>query len=257
MAATKQESSRRKIGKASVVPSRAPRSAHANLADFAYDRLEEMIVTCTLRPGLFLSIQDMQDRTGVGRTPTHQAVSRLAADTLVAIRPRHGLQIVPVDIQRERTLLTLRRDMERFVVRLSAERATASHRNQLLHIARKIRGDAARTTIEAFNTLDRRIDQILIAAAGESFLDQTLRPLHTIFRRIGWIYHSSVRPHEGLARTLDCHLAILDAVVAGQVDAAVAASDALIAFSDSMFDVLGRGMDPALFDCNLELRPVG
>jgi hypothetical protein len=33
----------------------------------------------------------------------------------------------------------------------------------------------------------------------------------------------------------------------------VAASDGLIGFSDSMFDVLGRGIDPALFDCNLEM----
>jgi len=36
-----------------------------------------------LRPGLFLSIQDLQKKIGVGRTPIHQAVSRLAADTLI------------------------------------------------------------------------------------------------------------------------------------------------------------------------------
>jgi DNA-binding FadR family transcriptional regulator len=51
--------------------------------------------------------------------------------------------------------------------------------------------------------------------------------------------------------TVDSHLAILDAVAAGRVDDAVAASDRLIAFSDSMFDVIEREIDPALLDCNL------
>lgn len=233
------------------------RNNGTNLATLAYDRLEEMIVTCALPPGLFLSIQDLQEKTGLGRTPIHQAVSRLAADTIIVIRPRHGLQVAPVDLVRERTLLQLRRGMERFVVRLATERAGASHRNQMLHLGRMLHERAAVMTIDEFNRLDRRIDQIFVAAAGEAFLEHTLRPLHTIFRRIGWIYHSRVRPKEGLATTLGCHSEVLDAVLARQVDAAVAASDRLIAFSDSMFDVLGRGIDPTLFDCNLEMLEVG
>jgi DNA-binding GntR family transcriptional regulator len=233
----------------------APRTNRTNLAELAYDRLEELIVTCALRPGRFLSIQDLQDQTGVGRTPIHQAVSRLAADTLILIRPRHGLQIATVDLARERTLLQLRRDMERFVVRLATERSTDSHRNQLLHIIRALRSQGDGMPIAEFNHLDRRIDQLFMAAAGEPFLAHTLRPLHTISRRIGWIYHSFVCPDEGLQRTLDCHLSILDAVAARRIKDAVTASDRLIAFSDSMFDILGRGIDPALFDCNLADPP--
>jgi DNA-binding GntR family transcriptional regulator len=229
------------------------RTNRTNLAALAYDRLEALIVACALPPGLFLSIQDLQRRTGLGRTPTHQAVSRLAADTLILVRPRHGLQVAPVDLARDRTLLQLRRDMERFVVRLAAERCGASERNQLLHIARVLRERAATLAIDAFNRLDRRIDQLLSEAAGEPFLEHTLRPLHTISRRIGWIYHSRVRPEEGLGRTLECHLAVLDAVAAGRAREAVAASDRLIQFCDAMFDVLGAGVDPALFDCNLEM----
>ena len=210
-------------------------------------------MTCALRPGVFLSIQDLQEVIGVGRTPIHHAVNRLAADTLIIVRPRHGLQLTPIDLARERILLQLRRDMERFVVRLATERANASHRNQLLHIIRSLRENADRITVEEFNRLDRRVDQLFVAAAGEPFIENTLRPLHTISRRIGWIYHSRVCPDEGLGRTLDCHLAILDAVAARKVKEAVAASDRLIAFCDSMFEVLGRGINPALFDCNMEI----
>ncbi len=250
--------SRHPVARDRAPPGRpAPREwpAHANranLSELAYERLEEMIVTCALRPGRFLAIQDLQDMTGVGRTPIHQAVSRLAADTLFVIRPRHGLQVAPIDLARERTLLRLRRDMERFVVRLATERSDASHRNQFLHIAAALRDRVDHMGIDEFNRLDRRIDRMLIAAAGEPFLEQTLRPLHTMSRRIGYVFHTWVAPEEGLGRTLECHLAILDAVVSGRAQEAVAASDRLIAFSDSMFDLLGRGVDPALFDCNQE-----
>ncbi len=233
-----------------------PRRNRLNLSNLAYDRLEELIVTCELKPGLFLSIQDLQEATGIGRTPIHQAVSRLAADTLIVVRPRHGLQIAPIDLARERTLLLLRRDMERFVVRLAAERSGPSHRNQLLHISRTLCDRREGMTVSEFNQLDRRIDQLLSAAAGEPFLEHTLRPLHTIFRRIGWIYHTW-SSGEGLAKTMDCHLAILDAVAGRRVEDAVAASDGLIAFSDSMFDVIEREADPALLDCNLELLAAG
>ena len=234
-----------------------PARVRVNLADLAYDRLEEMIVTCALRPGQYLSIQDLQDQTGMGRTPIHQAVSRLAADTLIRIRPRHGLQIAPIDLARERGLLPLRRDLERFVVRLATERAGPAARAQLAEIAATLRKPPECLTIEAFNQLDRRIDRVFTEAAGEAFLDHTLRPLHTISRRIGWIYHSWVRPQEGFGRSIECHLAILDEVGLRRVKEAMAASDRLIAFSDSMFAALERGIDPALLDCNLVLREAG
>jgi DNA-binding GntR family transcriptional regulator len=246
---------RAKTQREQSVPTEEPkRRNRLNLADAAYDQLEELIVTCALKPGLFLSIQDLQTMTGGGRTPIHQAVSRLAADTLILIRPRHGLQIAPIDLARERVLLPLRRDIERFVVRLATERAGPSHRNQLLHISRALRAKPGQMSIAEFNQLDRRIDHVLNAASGEPFLEHTLRPLHTIFRRIGWIYHSWVRAAEGLGKTIDCHLGILDAVASGRIKHAVAASDRLIAFSDSMFDVIETEIDPALLDCNLALQ---
>jgi len=247
-------------GTPAAKPTPAPkpfRGVQTSLAELAYDRLEELIVTCDLRPGLLLSIQDLQDRTGLGRTPVHQAVSRLAADTLVVVRPRHGLRIAPVDLARERALLPLRRDMERFVVRLATERCDASRRNQVLHVARALRDRAPAMGIDEFNRLDRRVDRLLIAAAAEPFLEGAMRVLHTIFRRTGWIYHSLVRPREGLRRTVECHLAVLDAVAAGRAREAVAAADDLVDFSGSMFDALGQGTDPALFDCNLEMREAG
>src|SRR5437868_12229260 len=85
-----------------------------NQVDLAYERIEEMLVNCQLKPGRFLAMQDLQELVRFGRTPVHQAISRLAGDTLVIVRPRHGVQIAPIDLARERSLLPLRRDTERF-----------------------------------------------------------------------------------------------------------------------------------------------
>ena len=223
-----------------------------NQFELAYEAIEERLVKCELKPGRFLAMQDLQQLVKFGRTPVHQAVNRLAADTLITVHPRRGLQVAPIDLARERVLLRLRRDVERFVIRLAAEQSSSSHRNQMLHIKRHLRENREHITIETFNTIDRRLDRLFLAAANEPFVENTLRPLHTIFRRIGWLYHSQVQAGVKLVRTVDVHLALLDAVANRHVDAAIAASDELIAFVDSMFDVLEREIDPALLDCSLD-----
>src|SRR6201998_1023904 len=102
-----------------------------NLFDLAYEQIEDLIVSCRLKPGQYLTTQDLQDSTGLGRTPVHQAVSRLAADTIILVRPRHGLQIATVDLERERVLLRLRADIERFVIRLATERSDRPRQNTM------------------------------------------------------------------------------------------------------------------------------
>ena len=92
-------------------PSRRNR---VNFFELAYQRIEDLLVNCELKPGSFLTVQELQTVTGFGRTPVHNAVNQFAADTLIIIRPRHGLQIAPIDLARERLLLGLRRDIERY-----------------------------------------------------------------------------------------------------------------------------------------------
>jgi DNA-binding GntR family transcriptional regulator len=201
------------------------RRNRVNLFELAYQSIEGMLVTCELRPGRFLAMQDLQDLTGFGRTPIHNAVNRLAADTLIVIRPRHGLQIAPIDLARERLLLKLRRDLERFVIGLAAERAGPSHRNQMLHMERLLRERRDGLTLAEFNTLDRRI---------------------------GFIYHNHMPRHPGVEGTIDHHLAVLNAIATRNAERAMAASDALIGFVDGMFDEMEAAIDPSLLDCSVE-----
>jgi DNA-binding GntR family transcriptional regulator len=226
-----------------------------NFFELAYQRIEDLLVNCELRPGRFLTVQELQTVTGFGRTPVHNAVNQFAADTLIIIRPRHGLQIAPIDLARERLLLKLRRDIERFVVKLAAERASLSHRNQALRIERVLKEKHDTLTLAEFNSLDRRIDTLILAAAGEPFLAHTLKPLHTIYRRIGFIHHRYMPGQADLSGTIDSHLAILSVVANRRVDRAEAAVDVLIDFMDGMFEGMESDIDPALLDCSIEPLP--
>ncbi|AQS64215.1 hypothetical protein AGRHK599_LOCUS4019 [Rhizobium rhizogenes] len=233
-------------------PQEKKRRNSVNLTELAYERIEHLIITCELKPGRFLSIQDLQRETGLSRTPVHQAVSRLAADTLVIIQPRHGLQIAPIDLARERMLLRLRRDLERFVVSLAAEHSTSTHRSQMLHITRILKDQRDTMAIGDFNIFDRRIDRLILLAAGEPFLEHTLRPLHTLFRRIGLIHHRNIGGAESLAGSIQSHIGILEAIAKRNVALAVEASDQLIDYVDRMFDALERDIDPSILDSSLE-----
>lgn len=217
-------------------------------AVIAYDRIEDLIVHRRLKPGADVSMSELQALVDVGRTPVYQAVRRLAAETLILIRPRDGLKICPIDLTRDRRLLTLRLDMDRFVVQLAAERLTSNQRNQMLALARQMRLRQDLMDLVEFNQHDRALDRSMLDAAAEPFLDRTLRPLHTIFRRVGGLHLSELGGPEGLLETIKHHLILLDAVIERDVVAATKASDQLIAFADSMFDRLEAEIDPSLLD---------
>lgn len=225
----------------------AARSAES-LAVVAYERIEDLIVHCELRPGADIRVQDLQDLIGIGRTPVHQAVRRLAAETLIQIRPRDGLRISPIDLGRDRRLLQLRRDMDRFSVQLAAEKLNANQRNRLMRLDRSISERRSAMDVHEFNGYDRELDAIILDAADEPFLERTLRPLHTIFRRTGHVYLVELGGEDGLQQTIACHIDLLHAVLEQNAVEASRASDRLISFADSMFGRLEREIDPKLID---------
>jgi DNA-binding GntR family transcriptional regulator len=230
-----------------VDPSTAARGSDS-LSDVAYDRIEDLIVHCGVAPGASMTTSELQELVKLGRTPVHQAVRRLAAETLIRIRPRDGLQISPINLQRDRRLLQLRREMDRFVAELATERLDANQRNRLIRLGMAMQERRRAMDVHEFNAYDRQLDTVLLDAAGEPFLDRTLRPLHTIFRRTGHVHLTHLDGAAGLARTIECHLALLNAVVDRNTKGAKSASDALIDLAQSMFDSLEGNIEPRLLD---------
>ncbi|MGM8851936.1 GntR family transcriptional regulator [Salinicola halophyticus] len=224
-----------------------------SLLEHAYKEIEELIVTCQLRPGSYLRIRDLQDMTGYNRMPVYQAVTRLASDTLITIRPRQGVQIAPVDLPRTAILLKLRRDMERFLVTLACEKSSPQQRTLLGQISQAMEEQSASMSLSTFNRFDLQIDAQILKICDEPFLEYSLRPLHTMFRRIGWIYHTHAKPNQDLADTVHGHLGVLRAVLAQDAQAAAKASDRLMDFMGATVNAIERNVDPKLLNVGLEL----
>lgn len=240
---------------AKPAPARAVRVGRAqrgqeSLLALAYDHIEDLIVHCRLAPGASVTTKELQNLVGLGRTPVHQAVLRLASETLIRIRPRDGLQISPIDLRRDRQLLRLRREIDRFVAELATERLDGNQRNRLIHLAARMRQAPDSMDVRAFNVCDRELNAILLDAAREPFLDRTLRPLHTISRRAGNVHLTHLGGAAGLDTTIECHLRLLEAVVDRDAARAGAASDLIVDFAQSMFDGLEGRIDPRLLDAS-------
>lgn len=241
---------------------RSPKPAEAELAvmpppgdltSAAYERIEELFISMKLQPGGTLRTQDLQALTGLGRTPVHQAVRRLAAETLLDVQPRNGLRIAPIDIERQRRLAELRRDMDRFVCTAAITGMEGNERARLFHIMRLIKQNRETLTLDQFNMLDKAFDMLMIQSSRERFLERSLRPLQALGRRSGYLDISQISGQQGLNESIGRHMAIMQAVLDGDIARACATSDALIDLGLVMLDRLERSIDPALLDVSFGL----
>ncbi|RYE70623.1 MAG: GntR family transcriptional regulator [Hyphomicrobiales bacterium] len=108
----------------------------ASLSDLAYRRLEEAIVTLSLRPGAVLTEAQMIELVGVGRTPVREALIRLAQQGLVEILPRKGVAVTAIDAIDVMAALDAREVLERLIAAEAARRAGPSERSAILATAR-------------------------------------------------------------------------------------------------------------------------
>src|SRR5436309_9497117 len=101
----------------------------SSLADRAYHAIREMIVSLELRPGAVIDERRLMERLGIGRTPTREALRRLAQERLVEVYPRRGMFVTSVEIHDLASLAEVRLVLESHVARLAAERATDEDRS--------------------------------------------------------------------------------------------------------------------------------
>ena len=106
----------------------------------------------------------------IGRTPIREALQRLAREGLITILPRKGILVSETDPRKQLLVLEVRRELERLLSRLGAERATDEQRRQLPHDrARAWIAPPRPTTIIAFMRLDRELNVLIVEAAQNEY----------------------------------------------------------------------------------------
>lgn len=74
----------------------APVITHVDLTTQVYDVLLNRLVSRDYEPNQQLSLAALAEELGVSRSPVHQALTRLVAEGLVAVRPRKGYIVLPI-----------------------------------------------------------------------------------------------------------------------------------------------------------------
>ncbi|MCW2242118.1 GntR family transcriptional regulator [Azospirillum canadense] len=209
----------------------AGQSDAGSMADQAYARIEELIVSGTLPPRGFVSEKQLSAQTGIGRTPVREALKRLELDGMVTIVPSRGIMVTEVDVKLQLYVLDVRRELERLIARRAARYALPAERERCRTIAEAMLDAARSGDGMRFMHLDQEVNQLLDQCARNPVATQTIRPLRSLSRRF-WFqnYHVHSGSLEDGART---HADLMLAVHSGDVEAAAAASDRLMAYVEA------------------------
>jgi DNA-binding GntR family transcriptional regulator len=130
-----------------------------------------------------------------------------------------------IDPVRQLRVLEARREIERFLSRSAARRASSEQRAQFRAIARGMDEAAARADDLAFMRLDREFNLLVLDSAGNEFAAAAMSLMNGLSRRF-WYVHYKQAADLPLAARL--HASIARAVAEGDADAAGRGSDALV-----------------------------
>jgi DNA-binding GntR family transcriptional regulator len=188
----------------------------ASLADRAYHAIREMIVSLELRPGAVIDERGLMERLGIGRTPTREALRRLAQERLVEVYPRRGMFVTSVDIRDLASLAEVRSVLESHVAHLAAERATDEDRGALDTLIDDL-GHRMDLDVRELMALDERIHRQVYRAAHNPFLESTLEEYYVLALRIWYL---ALDRTKDLEQAVLGHRELLEAIRDGDADRA-------------------------------------
>lgn len=189
-----------------------------SLSRQAYYVLRDRIVTLALAPGTLVNERGLVAELGFGRTPIREALHRLADDGLVEIYPRRGIYVGPIDVGDLGAISEIRVELEGFVARLAARRATVEDRARLAALRDEVAASTAVGERELIR-LDQRVHRLVHRAARNAHLEAALDRYYVLALRLWFLALDRV---ERLEDAVHEHTALLQAIADGDADAAEA-----------------------------------
>jgi DNA-binding GntR family transcriptional regulator len=200
------------------------------LTEQAYRQLEEQVVTLQLKPGEFVSEYALAKTLDIGRTPIREALQRLAREGLVKILPRKGILVSETDPRRQLLVLEARRELERLLSRVGAERASEEQRRRFREIADGMDRAAKTNDDIAFMRLDRQLNLLISEAAHNEYASGAMRFLHGHSRRFWYMHYRQAADLPLCARL---HAAQARAIAEGDEKRACECCDRLIDYTEA------------------------
>lgn len=174
-------------------------------------------------PGQRLVEQELSETFHATRSSVREALQDLAADDLVELIPRRGARVRVISVDEAVQITECRASLEGLCARRAAELATEEHRKVLRETRESMLKAVAAGDPETYSALNRRLHDFIAEISGQKVAQGLLDRLNG--QMVRFQFRLALRPGRP-AQSLPQHVAIIDAVLSGDAEAAEAASRA-------------------------------
>jgi DNA-binding GntR family transcriptional regulator len=185
--------------------------------DDGYRALRDAIVSGDLMPSERLVEEDLSRRLGIGRAAVRMALVRLEHDGLVEHERHRGARVRRVSDEEAVEILEVRAALESLAARRAADRATPAEVRDLRAILREMRGRRERGDLMAMSDANAGLHRRILEISGHGTAQ---RLSATLMSQIVRFQYRTVLLPGRADRSLREHTAIVDAIAAGDGDAA-------------------------------------
>jgi DNA-binding GntR family transcriptional regulator len=182
-----------------------------------------------LRAAEHLVTQELADRFGVSHTPIREALITLAGIGIIDLLPNRGAVVRRVTPHEVREVCQVRRVLECEATRTACGRIDLAELHALavdLKKLKAIKGRPPGQFIAEARAVDSRLHDLIADSCGNAFLRKELGRLKTLFRAfrdVAWERDEARNDSHRLAEEGREHLAIVEALLAGDAKAAARA----------------------------------
>jgi DNA-binding GntR family transcriptional regulator len=182
-----------------------------------------------LSAGQHLVTQDLAVRFKVSHTPIREALVALAGIGIIDLLPNRGAIVRPVTSKDVREIAQVRRVLECEATRRACGRTDLGELESLAADLRRLVKASAKggsRFIEEARATDSRLHDLVAASCGNDFLAAELSRLKILFRAfrdVAWAYVTARNDYRRLADEAREHLAIVEALLAGDAKEAARA----------------------------------
>jgi DNA-binding GntR family transcriptional regulator len=191
---------------------RPRRLNHATLAEQVYQHLRQDILGNAYPPDSPLPEKTLADQLNVSRVPVREALHKLAADGLVTLKPRQGAFVSSLSPRQFLDAYRVREALEDLAIKLALRNLTTDDLAELERLQDEMRSHAAGDDADAFFAANRAFHALFVERSENDYLKGIYFPLMDQMRRH---LSPSLELRGGLARSIEEHQAILDAVRSG------------------------------------------
>ena len=211
----------------------------ASLANQAYQRLHQEILTCGLAPGQIVSERELARRYEVSKTPMREALAQTCHDGLMRRLPGRGYMVSPITIRDIRELFDLRLILERTAVERAAQDSASDLIASLKDMAEvKYDLDEPESHISFLKT-NRAFHLALAEATNNRRLVALLRDL---FNEMERLFHLGLRLRDSSEEMRREHQELVAALENGDIEKVVAAINIqIISSRDRILEAIIEG----------------